>query len=379
MAKEQSDGRYRSKVIIGHDADGKAVVKYASGRTKKELSENVEELKQTYINGAASDRLDKLYGVYLTDWYNTYKHDKLSASSRANYATAINKHIMPVFGNRQMRAIRSVEIQSFLNTRAGMGKTTLGDIYSILYNTFTRATAEGIIDRNPALGTTRPAAEHKKRRALTGTEVEAVLKIAQESSDGLLLLLLYYTGMRRGEMLGLQWRDVDFEKQVINVCRDMDPATGSLGELKTPSSRRSIPMPPALIKALDAIRGIGTTPVLQSPRDRSHWSHATFIRHWRTIAVELYKVAPSIEHEKVMTKKDAEGNEIPVIGSILTPHYFRHNYASVLYNAGVDVLAAQKILGHADVKTTLSIYAHLGAKKEAESHAAIVSAFDCKK
>lgn len=70
--------------------------------------------------------------------------------------------------------------------------------------------------------------------------------------------------------------------------------------------------------------------------------------------MEMYKVAPSIEHEKVMTKKDAEGNETPVMGLILTPHNFRYNYASVLYNAGVDVLAAQKILGHADIKTTLS-------------------------
>ena len=378
MPKKQADGRYRQKITVGRDVDGNPLYKYASGRTKKELTQNAEELRQIYVNGAVSDRLDMVYGVYLVKWYETYKRDKLSVSSRLNYATAINKHIMPVFGDRQMRAIRSAEIQAFLNSKAGMCKTALGDMYSILYNTFTRATAEGIIDRNPALGVTRPAAEREKRRALTDAETNAVLSVAQTHPDRLLLMLLYYTGMRRGEVLGLQWRDVDFDAGIIHVCRDMDFAINDLGELKTPSSRRSIPLPPALIGALEAERGIGATPVIQSPQNHSHWPQATFVRHWKALAIALYEADTSIEAAPLGTRIGNDGKPVPIMGSILTAHYFRHNYASILYNAGVDVLAAQKILGHADVKTTLSIYSHLGAQKEAESHAAILKAFGAK-
>ncbi len=81
-------------------------------------------------------------------------------------------------------------------------------------------------------------------------------------------------------------------------------------------------------------------------------------------------------------KKDRRGRAYkepkPVYGSILTPHYFRHNYCSVLYNAGVDVLTAQKYLGHSDIRTTLAIYAHLSEKKKDEGAELVKAAFSKK-
>ena len=71
-----------------------------------------------------------------------------------------------------------------------------------------------------------------------------------------------------------------------------------------------------------------------------------------------------------------KAEKIEIYGSVLTPHYFRHNYASVIYNAGVDVLTAQKILGHSDPKTTISIYMHLSSKNEERDIHKICSAFD---
>lgn len=75
-----------------------------------------------------------------------------------------------------------------------------------------------------------------------------------------------------------------------------------------------------------------------------------FVRHWRQIQIALLKAAPGIEHD---------GS-----GSILTPHYFRHNYASILYRSGVDVLSAQLYLGHTDPATTMRIYTHLAEEME---------------
>lgn len=83
-------------------------------------------------------------------------------------------------------------------------------------------------------------------------------------------------------------------------------------------------------------------------KEQKRWQikvQATFIRRWRLIQAALLEAAPGIENDGK--------------GSILTPHYFRHNYASILYRAGADVLTAQQYLGHADPATTLRIYTHL--------------------
>lgn len=352
MAK-QKDGRYRTKITIGHYSDGTPRFKYASGRTKKELEEHKEELRRKYITGAVDSRRDIQFSVYALEWYETYKEPNLSPSTRQGYRSALNNRILPVFGERQLRAITAPELQRFMTGLAGNSNTILTYSKSILQNVFREAYVNGLIDRNPAQGLKKPPHTADHRRALTPAEARAVLKVASEHPDGLLLLLLYYTGARRGEVLGLQWRDIDFDARTISINRDIDFATNKVGELKTAYSRRTVPMPQELQNALDPLRGFGETFVLQSPKTHGHIVHSTFVRTWKRLMRAVYEADPAIEA--------IDGR------SILTPHYFRHNYASLLYNAGVDVLAAQKFLGHADIKTTLSIYSHLSEGKENES------------
>ena len=70
---DKVDKRYRAKITVGHDVDGKPIYKYASGKTKKELAQAVEEIKRIYIDGLPEQRKDITFGVYATDWYNAYK------------------------------------------------------------------------------------------------------------------------------------------------------------------------------------------------------------------------------------------------------------------------------------------------------------------
>ena len=120
-------------------------------------------------------------------------------------------------------------------------------------------------------------------------------------------------------------------------------------------------MPSALADALRPLRGIHNVYILQAPNTHQHLNQSTYKRRWSRLMKAVYDVGEDIEG------KDGE--------SILTPHYFRHNYASVLYNAGVDVLSAQKFMGHADIKTTLAIYAHLSEGKELENTEKVRIAF----
>ena len=188
-----------------------------------------------------------------------------------------------------------------------------------------------------------------------------MLSLIDSHPDGFFLALLYYTGLRRGEALGLQWSDVDFSKKQLNVRRDIDFETGAVGTLKSAASMREVPIPDELLAILQKRREIGNGFLIRAPRTKLFWTKATYERHWAKIRVAIYAADNTVEHDEV--------------GSILTPHYFRHNYATLLYEADVDMLTAQTWLGHADPKTTQQIYTHLREKKQKKNATKIKKVF----
>jgi len=359
LAKQKK--RLRAQITVGHGADGTPVYKWASGRTKKELEANKEELRRLHINGAVAIRRDIFFGEFVTDWYRVYKEPYLSASSKANYRSVLNHYLFPAFGDKQMRAITAVQLQEYMNNLAGMGKTTLTYIMIVLSNCFSLACAQGVIDRNTAEALKPPKAERTSRRALTPQESAAVQQMINAHPDGLLLAILFYTGLRRGEALGLCWSDVDFAACTLHIERDIDFVIGTVGSVKTASSVRTLPIPDPLMAMLYKHRQIGSDYVIRTARTGSFWTQSTFSRHWRSIQIELLRLDPSIENDGV--------------GSILTPHYFRHNYASILYRSGVDVLSAQRYLGHTDPATTMRIYTHLADETEMKDAEKVRKAF----
>ena len=188
-----------------------------------------------------------------------------------------------------------------------------------------------------------------------------MLNVIDTHSDSLLLAILYCTGLRRGETLGLRWLDVDFSARTLRVERDIDFVTGKVGTVKTNTSVRTVPIPDELYALLNKARQIGIVYIIRAPKTGEFWPQATFVRHWRSIQAALFKAAPGIENDGK--------------GSILTPHYFRHNYASILYRSGVDVLSAQRYLGHTDPTTTMRIYTHLADEMQLKDAEKVRKAF----
>ncbi|MBR4079728.1 MAG: site-specific integrase [Christensenellaceae bacterium] len=369
MAKQKS-GLYRTKVTVGHDADGKPIVKYISGKTKKELEEARQEILRTYSMAAADTRREILFSDYAEEWYEVYKKPHIGKGSIGGYNAALNR-ILPVFKDRQLRAISAADLQRFMNSMSDMSKSSIGYAGTILRNVFSLAYANGLIERDPAAALKNPSAEKESKRALTDAETSAVLFVGKEHPEGLLLLVLYYTGLRRGEALGLQWKDINFSDRTITVERDIDYATNSIGDLKTKYSYRVIPLPDPLAAVLWPLRGFPSAFLFPAPKSGSFLPQRTFFRRWdRLMKAVLDENARQISDDPTVEPIETEDG-LPV----LTAHYFRHNYASVLYNAGVDILAAQRYLGHADVKTTLAIYAHLSKGREHEAADKVRSAF----
>lgn len=375
--KKQADGRYRTKIKVGNDGDGKPIYKWASSHTKKGLDAQVEELKRSYIAFGGYVKRDVLFSEFAQEWYNAYKKQKIGVSSKTSYSTMFEKHLFPVFGDRQIGSIRALELQTFLVSKAesGLSKSSMDKIFMTLRQVFKNALAQGVIDNDPSAAIVKPGAPEGSRRALTSAETAAVFKVAHSSPDGTLLLTLYYTGARIGEVLGLKWGDIDFNSRMMSIERDLDFKTGQIGGLKTKSAIRKIPMDARLCTALQSQMRGQTDYIFHASNSNTFLSRSTYVRHWEKLMQEVYLADPTIERRRT-TDHSNKRRDVEEYASILTPHYFRHNYASILYNANVDILNAKKWLGHSDVKTTLAIYAHLSADREDKNIEALYEAFE---
>lgn len=369
---DKVDKRRRAKVVVGYDASGEPVIRYASGRTVKELEANKQELIRSYVGGREVQR-DILASTYILEWYKTTRQPYVSPATDAGYRTALERRIFPSMGDKRMAAVTSLDLQKTINATIGLSKTTITYVRSILKNAFRAAYAEGIIDRDISVSLKTPApARPSHRRALTDAETAAVLSVIKKHPDGLMLALLYYTGMRRGEMLGLTWSDIDYGTRTIHIKRDIDYITNSPGEVKTACSIRDVPLPAELEQLLRAQPIKGMSYVIQGERTGEHLPKSTYLRKWVGLMAAVYQEDNSIEHVLLRTRRKGKPE---ITGSVLTAHFFRHNYASILYHAGVDVLTAQKYLGHADPSTTLKIYTHLAKQREDNDRKKIFALF----
>ena len=161
----------------------------------------------------------------------------------------------------------------------------------------------------------------------------------------------YYLGLRRGEALGLRWGD--FEGDQVHIQRDIDYSRSTAADdtLKTEAADRYVPVPPELKKMLDKKRGAPDELVFHNTKNRP-LPQATFKRMWCELMVAA---GCAVWREGGEKERDIRKQVKPT----LTPHYFRHNYVTMLYESGIDPLVAMRIVGHANYQTTADIYTHI--------------------
>ncbi len=365
MAKKQKSGLYRTKIKIGVDADGKAIVKYISGSTKAELEAERKKVVERYITGTGLED-DRVFGAYAVEWYQVRKEPFIEASTQNCYRTILNKHLIPAFGERNLRSIKPIELQKYVNGFSGQSKTQITMIVSALRNIFESALQDSIIDKNPAAGLRKP--DHStvdEKRALTDEERTRVIAQFRTHKHGLYLAVMYYTGMRPGEVRGLKWGDVDFASGLIHVQRDIDFAAGGKeGKLKTAAAERYIPISADLRELLVQARnlpdaylfpGVGGKPLAPS----------TAARMWLELMQACGMVEPiPVDRNGQRVEKqyyspgDIRGQYRPLI----TPHAMRHNFITMCWEQGMDIMLTMKLVGHSDYQTTRNIYTHLSQK-----------------
>ena len=358
--------RLRAKVTI----PGVDKPVWVDGYSQAELNRNKEKAREQYIDGIKMR--DITFHELVIEWFTLYKKPKIkSKSTLNNWTNAINLHLLPYFSDKQLaRAVKRSDLQACIDQTKGMSYIVTDLVCSAIKHSFEYAIADGIMVHNPSLFLVKPnPPQSKEKLPLTIEQEDAVLDAASRNEYGLMIYLLYYLGLRRGEMLGLQWGDFDFNKKVVHIQRDIDfnssgkSSVAVIGDLKTERADRIVPLPDALISILSPLRGLPNTFLIQKDgtfltqnKYRTRYNKIMRDAGMLTIKDSYYE---KVERWKKSGKKIIAPNLSYDYDCEITAHQFRHHYITAKVEAGERPEVIMAIVGHKDYSTTINVYTHI--------------------
>lgn len=255
---------------------------------------------------------------------------------------------------------------SLKNPKTGKpsSKSTLKRLVQSVSSVFNYAIENEMATKNPMLNRKIPKnAPYNPRRALTDEEKNLLLRTEHRAKIAAMIMM--FAGLRRGEVIPLKWVDIDFANNLILVNKSATKADNNKFYVKSNTKNgksRAVYMPEVLNSYLKQEKLKATSQFLTTSKSGEMHTLTTWSQMWKS-----YQTALNLANLNDMNRSIYNPNGVPKTVDNITPHMLRHTYATILYSAGVDVKTAAKLLGHSDIKTTLTIYTHLEEEKQIKS------------
>lgn len=336
---QRSDGRFEYKATVGRKLDGTPIRKsFYSMNSLSDAKRQAELYKQQQtiaaVTGTHATLQTTTFAGWAEKWLLTYKKPFVSPSTYANtYCNMVEHHLIPYFGAAPLEGIHPVDIQDFFASKSACSESALSKMRSILNAIFESAIDNDLLYKNPAKHIRfSSGAEKREKKALSDEQIDFVARAGLDRLDEVPFLL--YTGMRRGEMLGLMWQDIDFETKSISIQRAIVSENGK-AVVRPPKwdSYRKIPLMKDALQILNSMERISLY-VFPARRTLGPQNPNNFSRKLRQFNGALPEECRCSAHE------------------------LRHSYASQLMRHGVDIYTISKLLGHRDIKVTAKTYVH---------------------
>jgi integrase len=299
-------------------------------------------------------------GVYLTRWLAG--RIGIRENTRRDYRVTIVKHVNPRIGDTPLQALDRLQVKTLYQalTESGLSAKTVHNIHRCLRKALGDALDDGLIRRNPAERALPKPRDRKELAIWSVADLTSFLSATTEDADFPLYRLAAATGMRRGEILGLRWRDVDLEAGRVSVRQQYTRQGSHLG-FGPPKSKKSL-----RTVEIDA----GTVEALMSHRvSQAKGAGST-------------AVSGSVGFDLVFCRPDGSPLDPNVVGRrfgrlvrkvdslpVIRLHDLRHTHATLLLEDGVDVKTVSERLGHDSVQTTLELYGHVTPRMRANAAA----------
>ncbi|QBX08316.1 integrase [Streptococcus satellite phage Javan245] len=356
---------YRANVYLGVDqVTGKKAKTSVTGRTRKEVKQKAKNAQDDFkLNGCTVTKVvpvknyQELAELWLESYQFTVKPQTFIATKRMLY-----NHLIPIFGSLKLSKLSVSYIQSFINDLS----TQLVH-YAVVHSINRRILQYGVslqlLPFNPArdiILPKQPKRENKAIKFIAPEDLKTLMgymeKLAYKKYgyyfDYVLYSVLLATGCRFGEVVALEWSDIDLENGTISINKNYSRLLDLIGTPKSKAGVRTISIDKKTVNMLRLYKNRQRQLYLESGE---HVSSVVF-------------AIPTKEYQNMATRQDSLDRRCKEIGiPRFTFHAFRHTHASLLLNAGISYKELQYRLGHATLAMTMDIYGHLSADKEKEA------------
>lgn len=367
--RQRKDGRWEARFTVGRDpGTGKQIQRSIYGSTQKEVRQKLSQAVASVDEGTYTAPSRMTVGQWLDIWQREYLGG-VKPRTVDSYKATIKVHIRPALGAIRLESLTAPAVQSFYN---GLGKPphdlspkTVKNVHGVLHKALQQAVNVGYLRFNPADTCELPRIERKELKPLDDADIAAFLQAVKGHRFEALYIVTLFTGMREGEVLGLCWDCIDFDRGTITINRQLQKERGGTGTYRfvSPKNGKGRTITPASA-VMDLLRQHRASQRRQQLQAGPLWEGSGLVftdevgRHLsaQTVYLHFKKLAAEIG------RPDARFHDL------------RHSYAVAAIKSGDDIKTVQGNLGHATAAFTLDVYGHVTDQMQ-QASAARMDAF----
>ena len=269
MVRKRDDGRWEGRIVVGHKANGDPIFRHVYAKTQKALTEKLHQSIECYQNVELTEDSRMTLGEWLDRWLAEYKDGTIRPGTLEGYRNYIENYIKPQLGGKQVSLITTQDVQRMYRRLKSGGRvredaegskrlsdSTVRHIHTMLHGAMKAAVQAHIIPKNPTENATAPKLNYKPMQVLSEQELDTFLQAVQ--NDDVWRDFFYtelMTGLRRGEICALMWRDFDAKAGTLGISRTLHSkgqGIYALGDTKTSQGNRTIILPESVAALLRA-------------------------------------------------------------------------------------------------------------------------------
>ena len=347
ITRHKKSGLYMARYTVETPTGKKRKTVY--GKTREEAHEKLIEALSNRNKGLVFEGDDQTLETYLAGWLRDIE-GTIKQRTLENYEYVVRKHIVPALGQVKLKALKPDRVRRLYRDKldGGLSNRTVQLIHTVLRKALQQAVLDEILPRNVCQAVRAPRRVKKEIRPLTPEQVRTLFQVARGDRFEALYVLAVAAGLRRGELLGLRWEDVDLERGTLQVRRQLTRTKAGLAFTSPKRGKsRSVRLTQSAIKAL------------RSHRKRQLEEKLRLPGLWQDFGL----VFPT----RVGTPMDADNlvsrSFEPLLKRAGLPrvrfHDLRHTFATVLLSRGTHPKVVQEMLGHANISQTMDTYSHV--------------------
>jgi integrase len=381
----RKDGRYEVKAYV-LTTSGQLERKSVYARSYDEARKKLTELLSQSDHGIPVASASWTVTEYLNYWLQHIVKEERRPKTYQGYESVVRLHLIPALGKKRLAKLTAREIRAFITgvreacqcckhgddakrdtpqccakkpkecCQRRMSARMVQSIHAVLRNALECAMREEVIPRNVAKLVKVSTPRYKVNRGLTTTQAKSVLRAAVDHRLYTLYVLALYLGLRRGELLGLRWTDIDLDGAKLEIVQTLQRVGGQLRFVlpKTEDSARTVPLPPFCVTAL------------REHRKRQFAERSATWPNWDDHGLVFPSRRGTPMEPDNLRRSWTTIRQAASIGSVRF-HDLRHTCVTLLLDLNVPPHIVRDIVGHSDIEVTMTIYAHVSLDDKREA------------